>query len=99
MAKKTVLIKPLITEKADQLSEKYNQYCFVVHKKANKIEIKKAIEEMYNVAVESVNTLILPAKTKNRNTRSGVLKGRVSSFKKAIVMLSEGEEIDFFGDI
>ena len=81
------------------LSEGLNQYSFIVNKKANKIEIKKAVEDMYNVDVASVNTIIMPAKAKNRNTRSGVLQGRVSAYKKAIVTLSEGEEIDFFGDI
>ena len=96
---KTILVKPIITEKAESLSEGLNQYSFVVHKKANKIEIKKAIEEMYNVDVASVNTMIMPAKAKNRNTRSGILKGRVSAYKKAVITLSEGEEIDFFGDI
>ena len=96
---KTILVKPIITEKAEILSEGLNQYSFIVDKKANKIEIKKAVEDMYNVAVDSVNTMIMPAKAKNRNTRSGVLKGRVSAYKKAIVTLSEGEEIDFFGDI
>ena len=96
---KDILIKPLITEKADKLSENLSQYSFVVNKKANKVEIRKAVEQMYNVDVASVNTLIMPAKAKSRNTRSGVLKGRVSSYKKAIVTLAAGEEIDFFGDI
>lgn len=96
---KTILIKPLITEKSEMLSERRNQYSFVVNKGANKIEIKKAVEEMYNVPVESVNTIIMPAKEKNRTTRSGMIRGSVSSFKKAIVTLPEGEEIDFFGDI
>ena len=96
---KDILIKPIISEKAELLSESKNQYSFVVNKKANKVEVKKAVEDMYNVTVASVNTLIMPAKAKNRNTRSGLIKGRVSSFKKAIITLSEGEEIDFFGDI
>lgn len=81
------------------LSESLNQYSFVVNKTANKIEIKKAVEEMYNVSVESVNTIIVPGKAKNRNTRSGVLNGRVPAYKKAVITLSDGEEIDFFGDI
>ncbi len=98
-AKKTVLIKPLITEKTEKMSEKLNKYCFMVHKKANKIEIKKAVEAMFNVAVESVNTLIIPAKTKSRNTKSGIVRGRKPSFKKAYVTLAEGEEIDFYGEI
>ncbi len=96
---KTIIIKPIITEKAEILSESLNQYSFVVNKKCNKIEIKKAIEEMYSVNVSSVNTIVMPSKSKNRNTRSGILKGQVSSYKKAIITLAEGEEINFFGDI
>jgi len=96
---KTILIKPIISEKSEQLSENLSQYTFLVHKKSNKVEIKKAVEAMYNVSVDSVNTVIMPAKPKNRNTRSGLIKGRVSAYKKAIVKLAQGEEIDFFGDI
>lgn len=96
---KTILVRPIITEKAESLSENLNQYSFVVFKKANKIEIKNAVEKMYSVNVSSVNTIIMPAKAKNRNTRSGVIKGYVSAYKKAIVTLADGEEIDFFGDI
>jgi large subunit ribosomal protein L23 len=96
---KQILIKPIISEKADNLSEKRGQYSFVVNKNANKIEIGKAIRDMYNVEVASVNTMIMPAKTKNRNTRRGMLRGRVSSFKKAVVTLAEGETINYFGDI
>lgn len=81
------------------LSEELNQYSFVVHKAANKVEIRKAVEKMYSVNVSSVNTIVVPAKAKNRNTRSGVIKGYVAGYKKAIVTLAEGEEIDFFGDI
>lgn len=99
MAHKTVLIKPLITEKSEKLSEKLNKYCFMVHKKANKIEIKNAVEAMFNVSVESVNTLIVPAKTKSRNTKSGILRGRKPSYKKAYVTLAEGEELDFYAGI
>ena len=96
---KTILIKPIITEKAEMLSETNNQYSFVVDRKANKIEIRNAVEDMYNVNVASVNTIVMPAKAKNRNTRSGIVKGHVSAYKKAIVKLADGEEIDFFGDI
>jgi len=94
-----ILVKPIISEKAERLSEDLNQYSFVVEKTANKIEIKKAVEEMYSVAVRSVNTLIMPAKSKSRFTRTGVQKGRQSSFKKAVVTLAQGEEIDFFSEI
>lgn len=89
----------MITEKTENVSEDLNKYTFVVDRKANKIEIRKAVEEAYNVSVNSVNTLVMPGKTKIRNTRSGIQRGRKSAFKKAIVTLTEGEEIDFFGDI
>mgnify|MGYP000559791429 CR=1 FL=1 len=98
MAKK-ILIKPIITEKSSAQTESANQYTFKVDKKANKIEIKKAIEKMYGIKVESVNTIIVPSKKKVRNTRSGLQKGSKSSYKKAIVKLTDGETIDFFGDI
>ena len=96
---KPILIKPLITEKAETLSEGLNKYTFVVAKGANKVEIRKAVQDMYGVNVTSVNTAIMPGKAKNRTTKSGVLKGRVAAYKKAVVTLVEGEEIDFFGDI
>lgn len=96
---KDILIKPWITEKTERTSERLNQYTFIVNKKVNKIEIKKAVEEKYGVNVESVNTIIMPAKAKSRNTRSGILKGRKPSFKKAVVTLGAGEEIDFYGDV
>ena len=94
-----ILIKPIISEKSETLTEKMNQYTFVVAKSANKVEIRKAVEKMYGVTVDSVNTLRTPGKAKSRNTKSGVVKGKVSSYKKAIIKLSEGEEINFFGDV
>ncbi len=96
---RTILIKPLITEKTEYLSEELGKYTFVVDQKANKIEIKKAVEDMYSVNVERVNTMIMPAKAMTRNTRSGLLRGRKPAYKKAVVTLAEGEEIDFFGDL
>lgn len=96
---KQILIKPLITEKAEQLTEKRNQFTFVVDKKANKVEIRKAVEQMYSVKVAAVNTAIMPAKTRNRNTKAGFIRGHVSSYKKAIVTLAVGETIDLYGDI
>lgn len=96
---KNILIKPLITEKAEILSEDLNKYSFVVARKANKVEIRKAVEEMYGVAVASVNTSVMPSKVKSRMTKSGFLRGRISAYKKAVVTLAEGEEIDFFGDL
>jgi len=99
MAKTQVLIRPLITEKAENLQEARNQYTFVVARKSNKLQIRKAIEDMYEVKVASVNTMVMPAKAKNRNTRSGVIRGRISPYKKAIITLKDGDIIDFFGDI
>ena len=96
---KTIIVRPLITEKSELLTNNANQFTFVVNKRANKIEIRKAVEKMYNVTVESVNTVIMPGKLKSRFTRSGASKGRKPSFKKAYITLSPGEEIDFYGDI
>ncbi|MEK7254588.1 MAG: 50S ribosomal protein L23 [Bacteroidota bacterium] len=96
---KQILIKPIITEKADNLSEKRGQYTFMVNKDANKIEIGKAVKDMYQVEVASVNTIHVPAKTKNRNTRRGAMQGRKAGYKKAVVTLAEGETINYFGDI
>ena len=90
---KKVLIKPIISEKAENLSGKHGHYSFVVNKAANKIEIKKAVEAMYSVNVSSVNTMVMPRKSKMRNTKSGVLRGSISSYKKAIVKLANGEEL------
>lgn len=94
-----VLVRPVITEKSTDLGEKLNRYVFVVDKAANKLEIKKAIESMYSVSVESINTIVVPAKEKIRFTKSGVSKGRKQSFKKAIVSLVEGDTIDFYNNI
>ncbi|MBK8506910.1 MAG: 50S ribosomal protein L23 [Saprospiraceae bacterium] len=94
-----ILIKPIISEKAESLSDKKQQYTFMVNLKANKIEIRKAVEKMYSVTVAAVNTMVIPGKTKKRFTRAGVQTGRVSPYKKAIITLSSGETIDFFGDI
>lgn len=97
---KNILIKPIISEKSETLSANHGQYSFVVNKSANKIEIRNAVQKMYpEVTIESVNTITMPAKAKSRNTRSGILKGRISSYKKAIVTVAEGDEIDFFGDL
>lgn len=96
---KQILIKPLITEKATNLSDNSNQYTFIVDKRANKIEIRNAVESMYNVPVLAVNTAILPGRFVSRNTRSGIVRGRKSAYKKAIITLPAGEEIDLYGEI
>lgn len=96
---KLVLIKPVLTEKAERLSEKRQQYTFIVDRKVNKLEIKKAVEAMYNVNVESVNTAVIPGKIKSRNTKTGIVRGRKPAYKKAFVTLIKGEEIDLYGNI
>ncbi len=98
MAKK-ILIKPMITEKSSALIDDQNKYTFKVDRKANKVEIKKAVEAAYNVAVEDVKTMIMPSKAKVRNTKKGVQRGRKSAYKKAIIKLAFGEEIDLYGEI
>jgi large subunit ribosomal protein L23 len=94
-----ILIKPVVTEKMERLTDKLNQYGFIVDKRANKLQIKKAIEELYGVTVDSVNTMRYAGKVKTRYTRTGVLVGRNNSFKKAIVTLKEGDKIDFYSNI
>lgn len=94
-----ILIKPIITEKQTAQAEKLNRYAFVVNTKANKLEIKAAIEKMYNVKVDSVNTQQYVGKVKTRNTTRGLAVGRVNRSKKAIVTLKEGEVIDFYANI
>ena len=94
-----IIIKPIITEKMTDLGEKLNRYGFIVHKKANKLQIKKAVQELYGVDVETVNTMNYSGKEKSRFTKSGAISGRTSAYKKAIVTLAEGETIDFYSNI
>ena len=91
-----ILIRPRITEKANAMMESSNRYTFVVDKRANKDEIKNAVEEFYNVKVAAVNTSKTPAKNKSRYTKTGFVTGRKQGFKKAIVTLVEGDNIDLF---
>ncbi len=94
-----ILVKPIITEKMTAQAEKLNRYGFVVAKEANKLEIKAAVEKMYGVKVDSVNTQQYVGKVKTRNTTRGVAVGRVNRNKKAIVTLKQGEVIDFYASI
>jgi large subunit ribosomal protein L23 len=94
-----ILIKPVLSEKVNKLTEKFNRYTFIVNRKANKLEIKKAVEEFYGIQVQEVNTLVMPSKAKSRNTKSGVISGRKPAKKKAIVTVAEGETIDLYGNI
>ena len=94
-----ILVKPLITEKMTADTEKNNAYGFVVADGANKVEIKKAVEEEYGVTVTSVRTLRVDGKSRQRYTKTGIIKGRTVGYKKAIVSLAEGEMIDFYENI
>ena len=93
------LIKPIITEKYTAEAEKFNRYGFVVDKRANKLEIKTAVEKMYGVNVVKVNTQQYVGKVKMRNTTRGMAVGRVNRNKKAVVTLKEGDKIDFYSSI
>ncbi len=94
-----VILKPVITEKMTAKAESLNQYGFIVDKRANKIQIKGEVEELYGVEVLSVNTMNYSGKRKSRNTKSGVISGKTNAFKKAVVTIAEGESIDFFSNI
>jgi large subunit ribosomal protein L23 len=94
-----ILLKPIVTEKFTEQAESLNRYAFVVDKRANKIQIKKAVEELYNVNVKSVNTMVYGGKSKSRYTKAGIINGRTNSYKKAIVTLAEGDVIDFYSNI
>ncbi|OFY64705.1 MAG: 50S ribosomal protein L23 [Bacteroidetes bacterium RBG_13_43_22] len=94
-----ILLKPIVTEKMTGQGEKYNRYGFLVAKSANKLQIKKAVEELYGVTVEAVNTMRYGGKVKTRNTKSGLLKGKTTATKKAVVTLAEGNKIDFYSNI
>ena len=95
----SILIKPIITEKATNDSELYNRYSFVVALGANKIEVKKAVEAAYGVSVEKVRTMVYPVSRTTKFTKKGVVSGMVGQYKKAIVQLSDGEAIDFYNNI
>ncbi len=94
-----IIKKPVITEKMTAISEKLNKYAFIVDKNANKYQIKDAIEKLYNVKVEAVNTMNYDGKKKSRYTKAGLITGRRPAFKKAVVTLKEGDTIDFFSNI
>lgn len=94
-----ILIKPILTEKANALQEKKRIFSFRVAKEANKLEIKKAVESFYGVSVEDVRTMVVPGKNKSRFTKTGFVKGRKPSYKKAYVVVAEGETIDLYSNI
>jgi large subunit ribosomal protein L23 len=94
-----ILLKPIVTEKMTNQGDKFNRYGFIVARSANKLQIKKAVEELYGVIVDSVNTMRYGGKVKTRNTKSGMLVGKTVSTKKAVVTLAEGNKIDFYSNI
>jgi large subunit ribosomal protein L23 len=91
-----VIIKPIVTEKSNGLQTKQNRYAFKVDRRANKLEIKKAVEAFYNVSVAEVNTAVLPGKNKSRFTKSGYITGQKPAYKKAYITLNEGETLDLY---
>ena len=95
----SILIKPIVTEKLTILGEKLNRYGFVVDRSANKIQIKAAVEQAYNVNVTAVNTVNYHGKRKSRYTKEGTVKGRSNHYKKAYVTLADGDKIDFYSNI
>ena len=94
-----ILIKPLVTATVTAQGEKLNRYGFIVDRKANKLQIKDAVEKMYNVTVADVNTLNYHGKRKSRYTKAGLLTGRTNHFKKAYVTLAGDDKIDFYANI
>lgn len=93
------IIKPLVSEKMNGVTEKYNKFGFIVRPKATKTQIKAEVEALYNVTVVDVNTMVYAGKNKSRYTKVGLLRGRTNAYKKAIVTLKEGETIDFYSNI
>ena len=99
MKQSEILIKPILTEKANGQQETLRKYAFKVARKANKLEIKKAVEDFYGVSVVDVNTSVVPGKNKTRYTKAGFLKGQKPAYKKALVTVAEGETIDLYSNI
>jgi len=95
----TILINPIITEKATIDSEKFNRYAFSVHPKANKIQIKEAVEAAYDVSVAKVRTMNVRPDRTIRHTKTGIQAGKTNAVKKAVVQLVDGDIIDFYTNL
>jgi large subunit ribosomal protein L23 len=95
----SIVIRPIITEKASTATERYNRYSFEVAPKANKIEIKNAVESAYGVSVEKVRTIIVRAERRTRHTKTGLQRSKSAVVKKAIVQLAEGETLDLYANL
>ncbi len=94
-----IIKKPILTEKASLLTEKLNRYSFKVDHRANQIQIKNAVEQMFGVTVVSVNTAVVAGKAKSRYTKAGFVSGRSPKYKKAIITVKDGETIDFYSTL
>ncbi len=94
-----ITIEPIVTEKATKLTDKLNRYTFRVSPEANKYQIKQLVEKLYGVKVKNVNTAVVRGKNKSRWTKSGLLKGSTSAYKKAFITVADGETIDFYSNI
>ena len=94
-----IIIKPIVTEKLTVQGEKLNRYGFIVDGDANKLQIKAAVEQLYNVTVADVNTVNYHGKRKSRYTKAGMLQGRTNHYKKAYVTLVGEDKIDFYANI
>ena len=94
-----ITIEPIVTEKATKLTDKLNRYTFRVSPEANKYQIKTLVEMLYGVKVKDVNTAVVRGKNKSRWTKSGLLKGATSAYKKAFITVADGETIDFYSNI
>ena len=95
-----IIVKPIITEKITKMTENFpNRFGFIVDRRANKIEIGRAVEELYGVKVVSVNTMNYSGKRTAKYKKTGYIQGKKAAYKKAIVMLAEGDTIDFFSEI
>lgn len=95
----SIIIKPIITEKITKESEVSNRFGFVVDRRANKIQIKKAIEAAYGVNIVAINTMNVRPDRSTKYTKSGLISGKTAAYKKAIVQVQEGETIDFYNNI
>lgn len=95
----SIIIKPIITEKITKEGELFNRFGFIVDKKANKIQIKNAVEAAYGISVVEVNTMNYRADRSTKYTKSGIVNGKTNAYKKAIVQVQEGETIDFYNNI
>tara|TARA_B100001250_G_C19776440_1_gene779768 strand:- start:1068 stop:1358 length:291 start_codon:yes stop_codon:yes gene_type:complete len=94
-----VIIRPIVTEKMTTQTELFNRYGFIVSKFANKIDIKRSVESLYNVKVKTVKTMNYYGKQKSKFTKGGVIQGKKNAFKKAVIELQEGNSIDFYNNI